>query len=586
MRIRLSAAKQSRATGSRRPCRFAIVAACWLLIAVAGACQAHAQTPSGVQSSGGGVKTGGLSVRELLRGWVETADPVALPTTYRQGFQAVREISRFYEIRGFSPAWSQDGFPTPQVDSLLAVIRAADGDGLDPLDYHATEIERIVRQLDAIPPPAGAIRDELLRDLDLNLTDAWLLLGAHMLVGRVHPETFDPLWRASVREADLVQLLDQGLQKGNAASALRRLAPDPPGYARLKGALKRYRTIALGGGWPSVPGGMVLRPGDVGPAIAALRARLCATGDVASGCESNLYDQDLESGVRAFQARHGLATDAVVGPATLAALNVTAAERSRQIELNLERWRWLPESLGTRYILVNIASFTLSVRDSGRDVLRMPVVVGRQARRTPVFSDRMTYLVLCPSWNVPHTIATQDILPAVRKDSTYLEKRRMRVIEGWEAGGRVVDPGEIGWTGLTAKNFRYRFRQDPGPDNALGSIKFMFPNKFDVYLHDTPARELFGKVERTFSSGCIRLSEPMALALFLLRGASQWDPASIRAAIATWREQTVRLPAPIDIHLEYWTAWVEPDGAVNFRKDVYERDSALSRALSARHGSR
>ncbi len=528
------------------------------------------------------------AIRERLRHSMESLLDYGSLAVGRDQIRAMVELPRFYERRGFASAWSRHGKLSSQVDSLLRLIRQVGGDGLDPRDYHIAAIDEA---LSGSRPSrrfeSGQEQEtDRLRDLDLLLSDAWLLLGAHTLTGRVHPETFDPLWRATIREADLVALLEESLADSTTASVLRALTPDHPGYGRLKGALQRYRALEASGGWSLVPAGPALRPGDTGPRVAALQARLCATGDLASGGDTDVFDAKVEDAVRRFQVRHGLAVDAIVGPATLAALNVSAAARCRQIELNLERWRWLPEALGDRHILVNIASFELSVRDSGREVLRMPVVVGREARRTPVFSDRMTYLVICPSWNVPTTIATQDILPAAKNDPAYLTTRHIRVLEGSGSAEREVEPSSVDWSHVTAKNLPYRFRQDPGPDNPLGRIKFMFPNRFDVYLHDSPARELFAKPDRTFSSGCIRVAEALALASYLLKDNPRWPPEAIPAAIDTWREQTVRLLSPIDLHLEYWTAWVDPDEVMQFRRDIYRRDASLEDALSARQAMR
>jgi murein L,D-transpeptidase YcbB/YkuD len=272
--------------------------------------------------------------------------------------------------------------------------------------------------------------------------------------------------------------------------------------------------------------------------------------------------------------------DGVVGPATLSALNVPTAARVSQIEVNMERWRWLPEDLGRRYVFVNIANFELDVVEDKREVITMRAIVGRDYRRTPVFSDRMTYLVLSPFWNVPPSLAAQDILPQVRKDPNYLAQKGMRVFEGWGSDTKEIDPLSVDWSSITGKNLRYRFRQDPGPSNSLGRVKFMFPNKFNVYLHDTPSRDLFQKTARAFSSGCIRIENPIELSEYLLQGDPRWDQSAILAAIDRRIEQTVNLPEPIPVHLLYWTAWVDAAGIANFREDIYGRDKLVAEALA------
>ncbi len=279
--------------------------------------------------------------------------------------------------------------------------------------------------------------------------------------------------------------------------------------------------------------------------------------------------------MRRFQKWHGLAVDGVVGPATLAALNVSVEKRIRQIEVNLERWRWLPQELGARHILVNIAGFELNVIENGQPVMTMRVVMGKEERPTPVFSGALTYLVVCPYWQVPSTIAVKDKLPQIRKDPGYLTRKKIKVFQGGEA----INPRTINWSEVTAKNFNYRFRQDPGPKNALGRVKFVFPNPFSVILHDTPDRELFTRNVRTFSSGCIRVEKPIELAEYVMHGDPQWTREKILATINKWVERTVWLPEPIPVHLLYFTAWVDAEGMTHFRDDIYGRDKRLDEAL-------
>ena len=251
----------------------------------------------------------------------------------------------------------------------------------------------------------------------------------------------------------------------------------------------------------------------------------------------------------------------------------------RQIELNMERWRWLPQTLGERYILVNIANFALDVVERGRSVLAMRVVVGKPARRTPFFSAEMTYLVLNPHWYVPPTIAIQDKLPLIRRDPGYVSRQNFKLFRHGEGGVTRVDPRSVDWSSVSARNFPYQLRQDPGPRNALGRVKFMLPNPYHVYLHDTPARELFAKTERAFSSGCIRLESPMELAEYLLKDDPQWPRQKIVASSQRGTEQVIQLPTSIPVHLLYWSAWTNEHGVVHFRKDIYDRDKVLDKAL-------
>jgi murein L,D-transpeptidase YcbB/YkuD len=292
-------------------------------------------------------------------------------------------------------------------------------------------------------------------------------------------------------------------------------------------------------------------------------------------------DTALHEAVQRFQERHGLTVDGAVGPATRAALNVPVEERIEQITLNLERWRWLPADLGRLHVRVNIAGFDLRVVEEGTDRLQMRVVAGRAYRQTPVFSDQISYLVLNPYWHVPHSIAVKDKLPDFRRDPSLVSKLGYEVFRGWGADATPIDPSTIDWNAVSASSFPYRLRQRPGPQNALGQVKFMFPNAHSIYLHDTPSRALFGQAERNFSSGCIRVEHPLDLAAVLLRHNEGWTRERIESTVGNDTEKTVVLPEKVPVHLLYWTAWATADGPVHFRRDVYDRDEAVHSALAA-----
>jgi murein L,D-transpeptidase YcbB/YkuD len=521
-------------------------------------------------------------VRENLRTRIETAGTPPRIAVGEEGIHASVVLPRFYEHRMYEPAWSDDDGPIVQADSLIQAIQGADREGLRPSDYHLAEIEGVLAEVIRNKGRGVPLYPPRLADLDVLLTDAFLIYGAHLLAGRVNPETFDSEWHANRRQGDLAAVLQAALDSNRIEEALKGLLPPQPGYLRLREALARYRNVAAKAGWPIVPDGPKLQKGDQGERVLALRTRLVSSGDLEgeSGVSGGLFDNALEQALRKFQQRHGLDVDGMVGPATLAALNVPVETRLRQIELNMERWRWLPQDLGQRYILINIANFELDVVESGQPVMMMRVVVGRGYRRTPVFSDKMTYLVLSPYWHVPKNIAVQDKLPLIKKDPNYLAEQHMKVFQGWGAEAKEIDPKTVDWSRVNAKNFPLRLRQDPGPWNALGRVKFMFPNTFNVYLHDTPSQELFAKTTRTFSSGCIRIEKPMELTAYVLRGDPDWNRERILAVIATNVEQTVRLPEPMPVYLLYWTAWAHEDGSIQFRTDIYGRDRLLDQALA------
>jgi murein L,D-transpeptidase YcbB/YkuD len=520
-------------------------------------------------------------VSEFLRSRIEVAGFAPKIAVGEELIHASVMLPLFYERRIYRPTWSDDHGPLPQVEALIKAINEADRDGLRPSDYHLAKIEATLREVRQNQRKKKQLEPRRLVDLDLLCTDAFLIYGSHLLAGRINPETIDPEWHANRRQVDLAGLLQTALDSNQIEKVLRSLLPPHPGYTRLCQALVRYRDTASKGGWPTISPGPKIRRDDRGKRVVAVRNRLIAAGDLSSRLsnEADLFDDVLEEAARRFQKRHGLEVDGVIGPMTLAALNVPVEERVRQIEVNLERWRWLPQDLGQRYILVNIANFELEVVEKSQLVMIMQVVVGKPYRRTPVFSDRMTYLVLSPYWHIPPSIAVKDKLPLIRKDQTYLATHDIKVFQSWGAETREIDPQTIDWSKVTVKDFNYRLRQEPGPLNALGRVKFMFPNKFNVYLHDTPSRELFGEVVRTFSSGCIRIEKPIELAEYLLRSDVKWTRKNILAAIDRRVEQTVRLPEPMPVHLLYWTAWAEEEGSIQFRGDIYGRDQLLDEAL-------
>jgi len=345
-------------------------------------------------------------------------------------------------------------------------------------------------------------------------------------------------------------------------------------------ALEHYQRIALQGGWPAIAPGRVMKRGFRDRRIPLLRWRLRLTGDLGSMAEQNsdLYDASLERAVKIFQMRHGLEADGVVGPATLKALNVPVEKRIEQIGLNLERLRSFLSRRRPRFLLVNSASSELKVIEQDRSILEMKAVVGRPDRATPICQSVISYLEFNPYWYVPPTILREDILPAVEREPDYLKRHRLRVFEINGKYQQELDPDKIDWALFRSNMTFYKIRQDPGPWNALGRIKFIFPNRFGVYIHDTPARQLFNKSQRHFSSGCVRVERPVDLAEYLLRGDRRWTRSRILATINKVHRRVVRLPEPMPVFLVYWTAWMAVDGRVNFRDDIYGRDRLLARS--------
>lgn len=513
-------------------------------------------------------------INEELRRLIERAAVIGKPIVI--GDEAVisrHVLPRFYEQRNFEMAWRKK----KDVDELLEAISNAHLEGLRAEDYHL----EMIKHYRAMKNRSAFERAEY----DILLSDAFLIYGSHLLSGKVNPETLNAEWKADRREADMAAVLENTLKERSVSQSLEDLKPKYKAYERLKRSLVMYRDIEKSGGWQLIPAGETLEPGMEDERILPLRKRLSSTGDLPIYKVQNelLFDEKLEEAVKKFQRRHGLTADGAIGPNTLSILNTSVYDRIEKLIVNLERCRWLPQDLGEHYILTNIANFELELVRKNEIELEMDVIVGKEFRKTPVFSSRMTYLVLNPTWTIPPTILANDVLPAIKKDISYLSKNRMKIISGSGSREVEVDPSTIDWLTITAKNFPYMIRQEPGTHNALGAVKFMFPNTYNVYLHDTNRKDLFDKTDRALSSGCIRVSKPIDLTTHLLKDDPKWDRKKIEAAIASGKTQTIMLPQPVNVHLLYWTAYMDENELINFRKDIYERDQNLLRALRETH---
>lgn len=482
---------------------------------------------------------------------------------------AVPVLTTFYARRGFRPVWSD----ADRRRELLQVLGSAAAQGLDPEDYH-------YRRLSAWPPDDADPR--LRAELDILATDALMRYGYHLYFGKVDPATLDPDWnlKRDLHGQDPVTVFEAAVAAPSLAAYIdSRLAANGPFYTGLKQALARYRDIASAGGWPRVPGGATLKPGERDQRVAALRARLAVTDGRLDPHvdDEQLYDSQLLAAVERFQRHHGLAVDGLVGRRSLQALNVPVASRIDQLRVNLERTRWVFHDLPGRYLIVNIAGFQAYLVENGARVWESRVVVGTPYRKTPVFKALLTYLVLNPTWTVPPTVLKNDIIPALHEDPGYLKAHHMVLLDAFT--GAPVNMADLDPSSLTSDYFPYIVRQQAGPQNALGRIKFMFPNEHFVYLHDTPSRGLFERPDRTFSSGCIRVEHPMTLAVRLLNDPVKWSRLKLEQQLANGETQTVNLREPITVFLVYWTAEPEADAAVTFFNDVYHRDAAVLAGL-------
>ncbi len=482
-------------------------------------------------------------------------------------------MPRFYANRFYNSAWTSQNGITANAEAMIQQINSIDLHGLQPSDYHQELILKYYPQV-----AAGKSNDtEMLMKIDILLTDAFLLLGAHLYFGKVDPEKNDANWKIQRKEPELLlnERLERAVSNTGVVHELNQLLPGYRSYQLLKSELVFYRSIE-NDDWPRLSVAKALKPGDVNPVIPKIRKRLAHLNYPVADTMLVLYDDVLEKTMKMFQRRHGLNDDGVIGRLTVDALNVTPAQRADMVRVNMERLRWLPVGAPEKFILVNIANFEMDLLNGRDTLLNSRAIVGKNYRKTPAFTANMTYLVFSPTWVVPPGILNKDVIPAVQKDIGYLAKKNMKVLT---FDGNEVDPATIDWSKHGRKNFPYMVRQEPGEDNALGWVKFMFPNQYDVYIHDTPNRELFKRDERTFSSGCIRIEKPFDLAKILLSDKPEWDESSIRKAMYSGKEQTVKFTSPIPVVIVYFTSWVDGNDQINFRKDVYERDKLVSSAL-------
>ncbi len=474
-------------------------------------------------------------------------------------------VHTLYQEFGGAPLWfGEDGIDSRRTGALIDALSDGTHDALRFDDMPLSQLQHAL----GVAKQASQATPQQLADADVILTSAYVALGEDLLTGQVDPKHMSQDWHIDPHDERIDSALVRSLHSDSLAASIAAMKPQDPGYAALRTALDRYREIARRGGWPRVPAGRALKRGDMESAsrLAALRARLATEGlvdsaaassDSAAGARSR-YDAALAGAVARFQATHGITVDSVLGAETVKSMNTPAQYRVGQIAANLERYRWLPRKLGDRHIVVNVPAFRLEAYDSGQKVLEMKVVVGAEYenRKTPVFSDNMQYLVFRPYWLVPDSIAAREIWPKVQADPGYLDRDNYEIYN---------DRG------------KQRIRQKPGDKNSLGLVKFMFPNDFNIYLHDTPQQQLFQKDVRAFSHGCIRLQKPAELAQWVLG----WPPERVQQEMHDGPDNhQVNLPQKIPVYIVYFTVYSR-DGELYFGNDLYDRDATLVDAVAA-----
>ncbi|MEW6143729.1 MAG: L,D-transpeptidase family protein [Thermodesulfobacteriota bacterium] len=493
-------------------------------------------------------------------------------------------LPALYRSLSYQPVWVGDDGPKPQCSDMVEAIQDSYREGLNPDKYNIKQIDHTLSRIKAVSGSGKLPTPELLAELDILLSNSFLKYASDLLYGQISPEQINLELVFGEKPVDLNGLLVTAVNENKIDETLNGLLPDYPVYGRLKTALVEYREYEAAGGWKPVPGGQKLRKGARGERVTALKERLVVTGELdGQALGSDVFDQTLEEAVRKYQETNGLYVDGVVGDSTLESLNVPASERVNQIELTLERWRILPKSLGQKFVLVNIANYHLYAVENNKDSINMRIVVGKPKWNTPIFSEQMTHIVLNPYWNIPPSIFRDDIAPMIKSDPDYMANRNIQAVglemeETESADETVIASAKEEYLSKVLTG-NYRLRQNPGPSNPLGRVKFLFPNKHSVYLHDTPNRGYFQRAQRNFSHGCIRVEKPIELAEFVLASDPGWTDETLRSAINRGSTRTVDLPVPVTVYIMYFTAWANEDGSVSFHKDIYGLDQVLQNAL-------
>lgn len=489
-----------------------------------------------------------------------------------------KHLRNFYAPRAYAPAWLANGRPTPQAMAVIAILDAADAKGINAVDYDATRWPDRIRAL------AGANADVQAR-FDLALSASLMRYISDLHIGRINPRNLRFDLDIETKKYYLPRLLEDIQKAPDPRTILDQVEPPYDEYKRLQAALAAYRRLAADAAMEKpLPEVKSLKPGDAYDALPQLAQRLRRVGDLAPDAkvEAKVYSGAIVEAMKRFQGRHGLAADGVVSARTFKQLNVPLGVRARQIEWALERWRWAPADFDRPPIVVNIPEFILRAwsDERGHAGLTMRVVVGQAFQhQTPVFEAAMRYLVFRPYWNVPPTIQSKELVPHAAKDPNYLARNGYELVSADDKPlpSSTVDAAIL----ARLRSYDLSIRQKPGPNNALGLVKFMFPNQNNVYLHSTPSQELFSRSRRDFSHGCVRVEDPTALASWVLRDQPQWTPEKIKAAMNGKEPSQVNLRDPIPVLIIYTTATVDADGTVRFLEDIYSHDAALQNALAA-----
>lgn len=510
----------------------------------------------------------------------ELSEPISHPEAISKAFRQMNDsvlrngerlinpeqLKRFYSNREFQPAWDD---PESRA-SLYKNIQNIDKEGLFPSDYHIEYLKKSLLSL-------GKESEDERTQVEIVLTDAFFRLAKHLSSGKLNPKELYSIWDIDINEIDIGSLLEKAIAEKNINSALDSIKPHHIIYKDLKKSLAEYDQLRKSEKEITrIPKGKAIKIGEFNPRIPLIRKRLKELGLLESEEASDSlskYTPELGEAIKEFQQKYSLQTDGIIGERTVANLNMTSEERYEQILVNLERWRWYPRDLGKHYIIINIANFRLHVVKNGDTISTHRTIIGTEARKTPVFSKRVQYVVYNPTWTIPPTIKRKDVIPSASKNIDYLKGHKINI---YDASGKRVNPDSINWRSSEA--LKYTYRQNAGSTNPLGRVKIIYPNRHMIYLHDTPNHALFNQNRRAHSSGCVRVENALDLAKYLLSDQPHYNEEKIEKILASGKTTEIKVTQPVEVYHLYWTAWREND-TTRFTDDVYDLDRDIYKKL-------
>jgi murein L,D-transpeptidase YcbB/YkuD len=505
-------------------------------------------------------------------------------------------VKRWYQKRGYETFWISSSFDiNPNLFDMVEMIKHAEEEGLESEDYHLLEISTILDEIKSEEILSDRDRNLAIAQIDVLLTDAFLTMAKDLREGAIDFDAFYKIikakgkreeinynWQNPKRKMNYVAILEKVGVEGDLEKRLKALSTDNELYIQLKQAYRLYKNIAREGGWKKIPRGKKLRMGNISKKrVPLLAERLYMTGDLASyDPEITVMTQEMKEALKHYQRRMGIWPSGVLTDLTRNALNVSVEKRVQKIKLNLERMRWEKGAFGPEYIFVNIPDFKMQFMRDGLKEIEMRVVVGKKENPTPVFSSTFSYVVLNPTWSVPSSIVKKEMLPRIQEDPDYLATRKFKLYKGWDKNRKEIDGFDVDWWQYDEdSNLPFSFVREPGAGNPLGNVKFMFPNKYAVYMHDTPQKKLFKNSRRAYSHGCIRLHKPQELLEYVSDRYTNTPYERVKKMQKSGKSQSLRLDYGVPVYIRYYTAWADEDGAVHFRNDIYGYDKIQYKLL-------